>query len=96
MVNQLSISLSSGSCYDFVVNVGEILDIMNIVPRFQPPMNQVKARLFVAKMTAVVHGATNVHWTFPGSRVVKFTFSLRRVSCRRMGMGFMWAVMGCT
>jgi hypothetical protein len=26
--------------------------------------------------------------TFPGSSVVKFTFSLRRVSCKRMGMGF--------
>ena len=59
-----------GSCYDFVVNVGEILDIVNIVPtRFQPPMNQVKGEVTarMAKMTAVVHGyPTNVHRDLSG------------------------------
>ena len=81
-----------GSVNDFVVNIGEILHIMNIVTAcLKPTMNQIERQVApsMTKMTAVVYGDTTyVHGHLSGSSVVKFTFSRRRVSCKRMGMGF--------
>ena len=51
--------------YDFVIDVGEILDIMNIVPAgFKPTMNQIKGEIAscMTKMASVVNGhAAHVH-----------------------------------
>ena len=58
-----------GTMDDFVINVGEVLDIVDIVAAgFKPPMNQVKSEVAtgVSEVTAIVHGhAAHVHGHLP-------------------------------